>query len=349
MKKFLALVMAMMMILAMGTVAFAETQHNSVAGGTYALPITKTYNGGTVKVNETITFRISLKSVINEYEEEVSDSTGYVSGDTSIDSLTLIDGNWKQDSGKWVAEGNVQVTLPTFNKAGIYTFTVEEESSTGSGVTVGNNTVTLKIYVGYDNGGALKILNSNYVVKNAKGEKESAFNNSLTTGSFSVKKEVTGNMASATEQFDIDVILTSDSPVGNAVIAPDESTMTWEKGNDNKYTAMTTLSISQDSGKQTFSDIPVGVTVTVKETSGQKGYTTKSIVCDKTTITERKDNAMSLNMTQGESTLEFVVTNNKDATIETGISMDNAPYMMIMALVVLAGAAMLLKKRAYND
>lgn len=352
MKKFLALVMAMMMILAMGTVAFADeekTDHASISG-TYSLPITKTYNGGKAKVNETITFAIALSSVVDEYGNSVTDTSSYVTGTPSITTLTLTDGNWEQDenSGYCKATGNVTVSWPTFNKAGVYTFTVKEQSSTGAGVTLATSGITLKVYVGYNDGGALKILNTEFRIKDADGNKQSHFDNTLTTGGFTVEKKVTGTMASNTETFSIVVTLTSSSPVGNAVTAPDSTELTWAKTSDGKYTATKILTISQNSGAQTFSNVPSGLTVTVSEESGQKGYTTKSIVCGNEKVETLDDGTMSLSATQDKS-LVFTVTNEKNDTIDTGISMDNAPYMMVMALVVLAGAAMLLKKRAYND
>lgn len=326
MKKFLALVMAMMMILAMGTVAFADevnaVTYTPTTKATFNT-IDKTYTSeNNVVVNETLTFT------------STADGSNPDGGTAKLTVAEL-----KVDSLK---PGTLTVTIPSLSVAGIYKWTITETPGNTAGVTYSNDTVHVIVLVGYDNEKhALEILETEYYIKNENDTKTYELVNTFNSGSFSVEKEVTGNMANENDKFEITVTLTSTKPIGTTIdmagnkVAPSA----WTEVNGT-WTYSSTMNYSKAGGAKTFSDIPVGVTVTVVENTNDDmmhGYKQVSITGNgELTITDATN-------------AEIVVTNNKNATIETGISMDNAPYMMIMALVVLAGAAMLLKKRAYND
>ena len=46
---------------------------------------------------------------------------------------------------------------------------------------------------------------------------------------------------------------------------------------------------------------------------------------------------------------DVVVINTKDENIDTGVTTDNMPYIMLMAFAMMIAAAVLLKKRTVND
>lgn len=326
MKKFLALVMAMMMILAMGTVAFADKVSYTATTATEFKEIIKTYTSeNNVVVNETLTFASTAAK------------TNPDGGDANLSVADLIVSS--------LNPGTLTVTIPSLSKVGTYEWTIKENAGSTAGVTYSTDEVHVIVYVGYDNDtNSLKILNTTSYIKKENGTKAKTFENTFKSGEFTVEKKVIGDMASKNDEFEITVTLTSDKKVGTDVslagttVTPSQ----WTESNG-KWTATSKLDYSQAGGAKTFSNIPVGVTVTVSETeSDMNGYTLESIKMGTSTFTS---------LTVADDTDAQIVVTNKagDVNIETGISMDNAPYMMIMALVVLAGAAMLLKKRAYND
>ena len=83
----------------------------------------------------------------------------------------------------------------------------------------------------------------------------------------------------------------------------------------------------------TFGNLPEGVTYTVTETPVD-GYTTTS------TGEEGKIVA---------GTNEVTFTNTKNGDIDTGVTTENLPYVLLIGFVVLAGAALLIKRKAHNN
>ena len=63
------------------------------------------------------------------------------------------------------------------------------------------------------------------------------------------------------------------------------------------------------------------------------------------TITEKAGDNSSINAP--ETTAAF--TNSKTGTIDTGVTTESLPYVVLMGFVVLAGAALLLKRKAHNN
>lgn len=331
MKKFLALVMAMLMILAMGTGALAEEAYYSESVPVnleeeFDIVITKQYAEGD-KVSETLTFTPK------------ADDANPSKGNLIVGSIVVENGTSKS---------NLSITIPALSEAGTYKWTIKEDIGSTAGVKYSSETITVNAVVGYDNDNSqYKVIKANAYIKNASGSKTYAINNAYSqVGSFAVKKEVTGTGARMDDEFDIKVILTvpEGMVIGAPIIVEDKevSASEWKNG---VYT-YTIEDITADQGAATFKNIPAGVSVKVTETD-QEGYTCKSITVDNVASTTKGEATGTIGVDQNTV---FVVTNEKDVgAIETGLFLDNAPYMMIMALVVLAGAAMLLKKRAYND
>lgn len=343
MKKFLALVMAMLMILAMGTVAFADENEQPAAwNGTYTATdkttfseITKTYTSeNNVVVNETLTFTPTAKK----------DNPDGGNANLTVANLVVTSLN----------PGTLTVTIPSLSKVGTYEWTIKENAGSTAGVTYSNAEVHVIALVEYDNvNHKLVLAKTTSYIKKIDGSKASEFNNTFKSGSFSVAKDVIGNMANENDVFTIKVTLTSTVPIGTNLTVCGETVVpsAWTENKEQKtWTYTKTLEISDKDGAQSFSDIPTGVTVTVEETNAgdydRVGiYSGKYTVAD-TTVAGTEFKKLTVEDTTSD---EITAVNSKTSTIETGIFMDNAPYMMIMALVVLAGAAMLLKKRAYND
>ena len=52
-------------------------------------------------------------------------------------------------------------------------------------------------------------------------------------------------------------------------------------------------------------------------------------------------------MTRDAATVAF--TNTKGATIDTGVILDNAPYIALLAIVAIGGVALMLNKRRRDE
>ena len=160
-----------------------------------------------------------------------------------------------------------------------------------------------------------------------------SFENSFNTGTLTVYK-VTGNMGDKQRKFDITVTLTA--PEGKTVTAPiyvggdTEPAYVWRGWKIRNQT-----NLAHGKGI-TISNIPYGVTYEVTETLPEGlGY--------KNPIITYSDSDKVIN--EGEDPDSVTVTNEKDVSIETGINLDNAPYIAILAVAIGGLALFLIRRR----
>ena len=86
----------------------------------------------------------------------------------------------------------------------------------------------------------------------------------------------------------------------------------------------------------TLNNIPDGVTYTITEDRSElEGYIVTGEVTENATV-----NGADVNAT---------INNNHEGVPDTGVILDNAPYIALMAIVVAGAAVMVIKKRRYNE
>ena len=143
-----------------------------------------------------------------------------------------------------------------------------------------------------------------------------------------MKKNVTGNLGDKNKEFDFTV--TFAAPQGKdwtpAIGLPEGATMVAD--NPMSYT----FKLKHDA-MATFGNLPAGVTYTVIE-APVEGYTT-------TSTGENGVIIAGLN--------EVTFTNEKKGEIDTGVTTENLPYVLLIGFVVLAGAALFIKRKAHNN
>lgn len=373
MKKLFSLTLALLLILSMTATAFADdevieepgqggqpTEWNGTytASDTTTFTIKKTYTSdNNVVVNEKLTFT-STAATTNP-----DDGTANLTiPELTVDGLTE----------------DITVTVPSYSTAGIYDYTIKETAGSTAGVTYTSAEIKVQVLVEYDND-AHKLVIGNpkdatsgityYIVKTGQGEsatKVDTFTNTFNSGSFSVAKDVIGNMASESETFGITVTLTSSKKVGTKIkvggveVDPvgTEEKPTWTYDETKKvYTYTTTLNISEKDGATTFSDIPAGVTVTVAENdvgtdNKVNGYDYKGIYTGTYTVsgTDVTGTQFTSPLTiTGSTNDKITVVNSKSAAVATGISLDTVPYFLMLAVACVGMFLVLSKKRAYRE
>lgn len=326
MKKILSLALALVLVLSMSTVAFAAEGESTWDGNYTATAetkfneIVKTYTSeNNVVVNETLSFTSTAQT------------TNPDGGTANLTVANLVVSS--------LTPSTLTVTIPSLSKAGTYEWTIKESAGKTAGVAYSTAEVHVIVLVEYDNTNhALKIADTTSYIKLENGVKAKTFDNTFKSGSFSVAKEVTGNMANQNDEFEITVTLTAPKgkvigtpiSVGGHTVAADQ----WTNG---VYT--TTLTLSHADGATTFSDIPVGVTVTVEENKNAEKMNGYTYVKGEVTAQTIADDTAS----------EIVVTNKKTTEVDTGITMDSMPYILLLAVACMGLIVFISKKRMMRE
>lgn len=329
MKKLLSVLLAVMLVLSMSIVALAEEESDPVADA----PVTSTAT--------TFTFAKTYKTTAGATPATTPDETlsfAVAAIDGNPDTTMISIAPQKVDPN-----GNITVTVPSYSKVGTYNYVVKEKDAGTQGVTYDTNNYRIEVFVYYGSD-ASKLEVSTTMWNN--DEKVNEISNTYDLGgALTVTKTVSGNLASKSQKFDIDVTLTSDKPVLSAISGTTIAVSDWtQDANTKKWTVKKTVSLA-NSESATFTNIPLGVSYTVSEqakhaetdangSDGSKGYTV--------TYT----NATG---TVSANAVTATVTNTKGSELKTGIVTDSMPYVILLGCVALFGAAMIIKRKAYND
>lgn len=354
MKKLISLMLALIMVFSLATVASAEEGDEAAnTSVTYTavtpekLTITDgkqfTYTPADGKSWD-VTGDVTFGSYTATLNGSTIDATGFSAAISKADgdSTDLI--NQTKDA--------IVVTFPTLTSAGKYVFTFKEASTNVQGATLSTETFNVAVYVGYDHENNQLVVLEDGIdswITDANGEKIETMTNTFAAHSFTIAKDVDGNMANENDKFYIRVTLTADE--GKVIATP-----IYVKGEKvtacvglNTYT--TTLQVSESDGEISFEQVPEGVSVTVAELASENG---------EALVENDKVSAINDNSGNGEYTYDStknssfelnadgtqaVVKNVRTAQINMGVVTDSAPYIILIAVCAVAAVAFVLKRR----
>jgi len=339
MKKFLAMLLAMLLVL-VNVAALAEVE--TEGGGEGEAPamnkqtpaakpadlhITKNYTvtgDGAVNAPDTLEFRVT-ESKVNKA------TTG-----TEVPALTIetVD----VETGDTTAD--LVVVFPTYLAVGEYIYKIEETDTGVAGVGYLTEPLFIKVQVLQGTDGLITSVTVRKGDEDA--QKIEDFENTYDAGTLTVSKTVSGNLGDVNKDWHFTVVF--NAPEGDKVTGEIATSQTGGAtapapiaGN---WTEPQTVNFTLKNGQSVkFANVPKGVTYTVKEAEdefGQDGYTS--------TVS----GAITANGGEGKidtneaDTVAFLNTKAED--IDTGIFMDSLPYMMIM-MIAMAGAMMLIRRR----
>lgn len=347
-KKLFAGVVAAAMIATMSFPAFA-TRPTPNVGSDGLVTITKKYTvtGSEEKKApaETFTFTVTPGAKVNGAEKTVEKSEA-----TTIPTMAA-NSNEKTVAFTALTEdgtGTFTVDVANLNitKPGMYYYTVTETPSNTAGVDYAADPMIMVITAGYADDDENSTLSywvglhdsTNYNDKNSK------FENTYTAGSLNVTKKVTGSLGDKDKKFNVDVTFTA--PAGKTVkstityvnngeksIAPDA----WKLNTTtNQYEAKVTVELAHKESVQ-FNNIPKDVTYIVEEQDYSREEYTATYEGDKSG-------------TIAHDVKSTTITNKRgDDTIDTGVILDNAPYMLMLAVVAGAAMTLVIKKRREEE
>lgn len=259
--------------------------------------------------------------------------------------------------------GTLKVKLPSYTRVGTYIYQIHEVEGTTAGMTYDTAPRWLVVHVINNlnsdgdvvSGLAYKVAMYNADPTNMSATqllaaKSDGFTNVYENGKFTVEKKVKGNMADRDKDFNFRVTFTDIENMNGKIKADGREINLAEDG---------TYDFTLKHGKSCeFTNIPFGVTVTVNEldengnvidnTAGAKNdpYTVSYDNNQRVTIGSRTETD-----TEVKVNAEFATTiiNTSTENVDTGVILDNAPYILMLTVVAAGAMTLVIKKRREEE
>lgn len=355
-KKLFAGILAVAMMATMAAPAFAAdmTSANKVITTipNSDVTITKVYTENNGRFDtDSIKFELVKFSDENYVHVEKSTLT-----DADVQDLkpTFALSEVSKDVNGALMNSELKVHVPNYAKVGVYTYQVKEVGGNTLGMTYDTNTYTLRIAV------ANKMLDGKatddkvcYVtLRDAEDSKVGEIINTYNAGNLSITKKVEGNLGDRSADNKFKFKATFNVPTGydlnSTLTVPTGSAITWNSDN----TVGTVEFKLAHNETFTISNLPYNMTYTVEELNADdrpvaEGNLNGTYTVNYDTKVSGEMNAENLG---NDTAIATTVTNTYgDTTIDTGVILDNAPYIALMMVVVAGAAVMIIKKRRHFE
>ena len=336
MKKLLSLALALIMVLSLSVAVFAANDQDATFFLTYEL-----VNDGTSNPAETFTFIFT--------GGQVTEASAGVAAPAIPNATVTFDTGTATAAGlkKQVSVALSEVEWPS---VGIYTYDVKQVAGSTAGVTYSDVIAKLKVTVAWDE--ASSTYYTAFVTLSLADDgndgqtdvKTANFENTYSAGSLSVTKNVTGNLGDREKYFAITVTLTGEAGKTYADSYPVTGGSKLVDGAADAAAA--TISVGtpatfylKHGETLTIANLPYGVTYTVTEADyTSEGYDEEDIVYS--------DDA---NKKIDSATDTVTITNNKGTTVDTGVVLDSLPYVLLIAVAVVAVVLFTVRKRRNRE
>ena len=255
--------------------------------------------------------------------------------------------------------GSIVMNVPNYTKVGVYTYQVKEKDGDTLGMTYDPKTYTLQVIVGN------KIENDQIVAGGEKvcyvtmldgTTKQNSVKNTYNAGTLNITKTVQGNMGDRSTDTKFDFVATFKVPTGKTlrsdIVLPGGYTINW---NSTKTEGTVNFKLSHN---ETFSvqNLPKGIEYSVVEMNGEAALANNAYITNaagENTYQVSYDNFVNGTVGTTEMTDENVIatniTNTWGSTIDTGVILDNAPYILMLAVVAGGAMTLVIKKRREEE
>lgn len=220
-----------------------------------------------------------------------------------------------------------------FPSVGVYTYTVTETDGKIAGVGYNKEKLELKVTVFHDaETSKIKVAYAFRVGAN----KGADIVNTYSAGSLHVGKHVSGNLGNKEQKFNINVTFTApEGQTVNSTITYGDKQITPEDFKSGNGTVKVQIGLAAED-VMVFNNVPYGVTYRVQEDK-YEGYKTTYSETDET-----KDHV------EGTINARFTVAdifNEKKGSVDTGVILHSAPYVLLLVGVGAAAVAFLILKK----
>lgn len=352
-KKLFAGVVAVAMMATMAFPAFAAmggsatvNNEGTARSDTASIVLKKEYNvlnPGTTSPAETFTFSHEKTSVKNAGKGITKDNMP----DITVSDVAFIEGA----AGSEHKTGDVTITLPEYTSVGVYTYTITENNNNNAGVAYRTEPITVVVTVVNDDNSDSLVRIPVIHIGNAEAQKGDTFtDNTYKAGTLKVEKQVKGTQGNKSKDFAFTLTLTGEE--GKTYPETGYSVMATAV-NDNTLTQLTNIKIGEtktfylhDDATLVINNLPYNVGYTITETDytatgddDEHGYTTK--------VNGEVGLKAEGTIENSANNVEF--ENSKGGTIDTGVILDNAPYILMLAVVAGGAMTLVIKKRREEE
>lgn len=354
---------AMMATMAMPSFAALSKTETVAPNNDNEVEITKTYTG-TGFGQETVELEIGNDGKPVEITHSSMTATEIAAAKNNM----IIKISDSQPNGITVNDttgtGTFKVKLPDYSRVGTYIYQIKEKAGDTAGMTYDTAQRWLVVHVINNlnaEGEVTTGLTYKVAMYNADptsmttaqllAAKSDGFTNTYENGKFTVEKKVKGNMADRDKVFNFRVTFTGiDNMKGK--IKANGTEITLDNG---------TYDFTLKHGdKCEFTNIPFGVTATVNELhvdeNGNKTVIAKADDATNDSYKVSYDNYQSVIIgskteTDTEVNAEFAttITNSSTENVDTGVILDNAPYILMLAVVAGGAMTLVIKKRREEE
>lgn len=212
---------------------------------------------------------------------------------------------------------------------GVYKYTVKEVDPNIAGANIDDKYADFYVYVQNNDEGTPVV--TTYLIIWDGEEKSEEFENSFEAGDLVITKTVTGNLGDPEKEFEVTVTL--NAPTDKTVLT-DVITVGGEEYEVTFVEGVATVVIAVKDGSEiTIANLPYGVTYSVDEDADDY----------KATIDD-----------QGTGTIEaasqtVAITNDKSEDPPMGITLDNLPYIIMLAGAAIGMVFFLARRRAEEN
>lgn len=362
-KKLFAGVVAVAMMATMAMPSFAAlSSTNTVAADNGIVEITKTYEG-TGFGSETVKLAVDNNgkpTAITHSSMTTAEKNAAMNNMVISIPADQADGITVKDTD---GTGTLKVKLPSYTRVGTYIYQIHEVEGTTAGMTYDTAPRWLVVHVINNLAAGDEVATgltykvamftadpSTMTEEQLRSAKSGGFTNTYEQGSFTVTKKVKGNMADRDKVFNFRVTFTGIEHMTGKIKA-DGTDITLKTDGTYDFT----LKHSDD---VTFSNIPFGVTATVNELDESGNVIANTAGAKNDPYTVSYDNNQSVTIGSKTETdagvkvnAEFATTiiNTSTENVDTGVILDNAPYILMLAIVAGGAMTLVIKKRREEE
>lgn len=353
---------AMMATMAMPSFAALSKTETVAPNNDKEVEITKTYTGTgfgqeTVKLvidNNGKPIAITHSSMTAAEIETAKNNMTIKISDSQPNGITVSD---------TTGTGTFKVKLPDYSRVGTYIYQIHEEKGDTAGMTYDDAQRWLVVHVINNlnsDGEVVSGLTYKVAMYNADptnmsttqllAAKSDGFTNVYENGKFTVEKKVKGNMADRDKVFNFRVTFTGIEHMTGKIKADGREIDLTENGTYD-------FTLKHDQSCE-FTNIPFGVTATVNELDESGNVIANTAGAKNDPYTVSYDNNQSVTIGSKTETdtgvkvnAEFATTiiNTSTENVDTGVILDNAPYILMLAVVAGGAMTLVIKKRREEE